>query len=155
LVRLNNGSVPALPRALAQDLGFDYAALQADLSAPAPAGVGNLQFVTRNLQLPASPCRTCGDVVELLSLLSQRLIQECLAANSSAAARRWLIEDCKFQPANDQFHCELTVEFLWKTVWPRLKLCRQEIDHVLAALAGRFVPPGPSGAPTRGTADIL
>ena len=27
--------------------------------------------------------------------------------------------------------------------------------HALAALDGRFVPPGPSGAPTRGQADIL
>lgn len=38
---------------------------------------------------------------------------------------------------------------------PRLTLVTQELDAVLAALAGTFVPPGPSGAPTRGNADIL
>jgi cobaltochelatase CobN len=48
-----------------------------------------------------------------------------------------------------------SLHFLWHTVWPRLELCHQEIEHVLSALAGRFVPPGPSGAPTRGSADIL
>jgi cobaltochelatase CobN len=48
-----------------------------------------------------------------------------------------------------------TLAFLAETVWPRLRLCHQEIDHVLAALDGRSVPPGPSGAPTRGTADVL
>jgi cobaltochelatase CobN len=48
-----------------------------------------------------------------------------------------------------------TLAFLRELVLPRLRRCPEEIDHVLAALSGRFVPPGPSGAPTRGTADVL
>jgi cobaltochelatase CobN len=32
---------------------------------------------------------------------------------------------------------------------------RAEIDGLMAALAGRFVEPGPSGAPTRGRPDVL
>ena len=32
---------------------------------------------------------------------------------------------------------------------------KAEIDAVLAALDGRFVPPGPSGAPTRGRPEVL
>ncbi|MHB8295585.1 MAG: cobaltochelatase subunit CobN [Acidimicrobiales bacterium] len=38
---------------------------------------------------------------------------------------------------------------------PALLATPVEIGSVLAALAGRFVPPGPSGAPTRGMADVL
>ncbi|MBV9489717.1 MAG: cobaltochelatase subunit CobN [Verrucomicrobia bacterium] len=38
---------------------------------------------------------------------------------------------------------------------PQLALCRQEITHLLSALSGRFVPPGPAGAPTRGRLDVL
>ena len=38
---------------------------------------------------------------------------------------------------------------------PSLALCRNEIDHILAALDGRFVSPGPAGAPTRGRLDVL
>src|SRR4029077_15763553 len=48
-----------------------------------------------------------------------------------------------------------TLAFLWNNIWPRLQQCHEEIDHVLAALDGRYVPPGPSGAPTRGMADVL
>ena len=37
----------------------------------------------------------------------------------------------------------------------RIEQVTDEIDHVLDALAGRYVPPGPPGAPTRGMAHIL
>ena len=37
----------------------------------------------------------------------------------------------------------------------KLELTIEEIDACLAALSGSYVPPGPSGAPTRGCADIL
>jgi cobaltochelatase CobN len=130
LVRVDNGPVPGLVKALAQDRGLDYAALTGDLSAPAP--------------LVSEPsCRTCGDVVEMLTAEARRLIEECLAAN----AHDFL--------SPEMASTRQTLRFLWDTVWPGLQLCRQEIDHVLAALEGKFVPPGPSGAPTRGTADVL
>ena len=38
---------------------------------------------------------------------------------------------------------------------PRLARTTEELDNVLAALAGRFVPSGPSGAPSRGMAHVL
>jgi len=38
---------------------------------------------------------------------------------------------------------------------PDLRATTGEIDAVLAALDGRFVPPGPSGAPSRGMAHVL
>jgi cobaltochelatase CobN len=40
-------------------------------------------------------------------------------------------------------------------VVPRLARTTDEIDHSLAALDGRFVPPGPSGSPTRGLVNVL
>jgi cobaltochelatase CobN len=128
LVRADNGSVPGLVKALAQDHALDFPALTRDLSAPAPLSFN-----------PA--CRTCGDVIEMLSAKGRQLIEEglegrALETQQSSAARH-------------------TLDFLWKTVWPRLQQCHQEIDHVLAALDGRAVPPGPSGAPTRGSADVL
>jgi cobaltochelatase CobN len=42
-----------------------------------------------------------------------------------------------------------------ETVGPALDATTQELDHVLSALDGRWVPPGPSGAPTRGMAHVL
>ena len=41
LVRVDNGDVPGLPRAVALDLGLDYAALMRDLAAPAPQFAGS------------------------------------------------------------------------------------------------------------------
>src|SRR5205807_1326928 len=95
-----------------------------------------------------SPCRTHGDVLETLGVLARRLVQECWRQGSPEAVQTWFMGNCKLQIGK-------TLEYLWHTLWPRLKLCHQEIDHILTALAGRFVPPGPSGAPTRGTADVL
>jgi cobaltochelatase CobN len=140
LVRQDNGDVPGLPRALAHDLGLDYAALTRDLAAAAPSSICDFQFAL-------SPCRTCGDVVEALNGLARRLIQECRRTERPEAI---LINGSA--PGEKTQAC---LRFLWHVLWPRLQLCHQEIDHILAALAARFVPPGPSGAPTRGTADVL
>jgi cobaltochelatase CobN len=38
---------------------------------------------------------------------------------------------------------------------PRLSRCNDELSNLLNALNGRFVPPGPAGAPTRGRVDVL
>jgi cobaltochelatase CobN len=138
LVRINNGAVPGLTRALAEDLGLDHAALSQDLAAPAPP-------------LPwaeAMTCRTCADVLELLEALGRRLVQRCWQTESPEAALAEVVGPSAGAAGK-------TLHFLWHTVWPRLRQCHEEIDHVLAALDGRFVPPGPSGAPTRGTADVL
>jgi cobaltochelatase CobN len=161
LVAQDNGDVPGLPRALAMDLGLDFAALVSDPAAPAPT-----------VDLPGQgPCRTCGDVVERIGDLGRRLIEMGPKCNPSPQPPPPRGEGGPDQGNTPVFLLPLsvsgrelgggvnatqrTLDYLWNTIWPRLQLCSQEIDHILAALAGRFVPPGPSGAPTRGTADIL
>ena len=47
------------------------------------------------------------------------------------------------------------LRFIHNTLDPALRQTSDEIDHIMRALAGGFVPPGPSGAPTRGSASIL
>ncbi len=47
------------------------------------------------------------------------------------------------------------LSFICQDLWPRIQGIREEIDFLVAALSGRFVPPGPSGAPTRGTYEVL
>jgi cobaltochelatase CobN len=134
LVRIDNGDIPGLTRALATDLGYDHAALSQDPAASAPP--------------QAASCRTCGDVLEMLEGLGRRLVERCRQTESPEAALAEVVGPAAASTAR-------TLGFLWHTVWPRLQRCRDEIDHILAALDGRFVPPGPSGAPTRGTADVL
>jgi len=38
---------------------------------------------------------------------------------------------------------------------PRLSQCGAELSNLIAGLSGKFVPPGPAGAPTRGRLDVL
>ena len=47
------------------------------------------------------------------------------------------------------------LEYLCGPLQRNLALTSQEIDNTLAALGGRFVEPGPAGAPTSGMGDIL
>ena len=54
-------------------------------------------------------------------------------------------------------HADVTqaLAYVAKDLLPRLQQTKNEIQAVLDGLSGRFVPEGPSGAPTRGQADIL
>ncbi len=47
------------------------------------------------------------------------------------------------------------VEYLCREVVPRLRATSNEIPAVLAALEGRYIPSGPSGAPSRGMVHVL
>ena len=50
---------------------------------------------------------------------------------------------------------EGTLGFVCTSVVPGLRRTDEELAHLLDALAGRYVAPGPSGAPTRGMAQVL
>jgi cobaltochelatase CobN len=50
---------------------------------------------------------------------------------------------------------EASLRYVAESLAPRLELTTDELDNVLRALRGEFVPAGPSGAPTRGMAHVL
>ncbi|WP_268796595.1 cobaltochelatase subunit CobN [Pseudomonas huanghezhanensis] len=89
------------------------------------------------------PWRTVGDTRERLELYAARLIERVLANPV----------DGKFFENNE---LELIVNALKEEVAPRLDACGPaEMQGLLDALSGRFVPAGPSGAPSRGRLDVL
>ena len=47
------------------------------------------------------------------------------------------------------------LEYVSERIYPALMQTSDEIENLLRGLEGRFVPAGPSGAPTRGMANIL
>jgi cobaltochelatase CobN len=151
LVRVDNGSVPGLIKALAQDFELDYAALNEDQTAAPPEAIFRIPFSIFDIHFPPPACRTCGGLLEVLESLARRLIEECLRDSSPDT----VVAQAQRDRGLPLDHTRRSLEFLWATIWPRLQLCHQEVDHILDALAGRFVPPGPSGAPTRGCADVL
>lgn len=48
-----------------------------------------------------------------------------------------------------------SLNWICTTLLPNLKQTSQEIEHLLQGLAGRYVPSGASGAPTRGRPEVL
>ncbi len=50
---------------------------------------------------------------------------------------------------------EKTVTYVCESLVPNLRKIGEEMDHLMDGLDGQYVLPGPSGAPTRGGADIL
>ena len=121
-----------LTRALAADLGLEgFDPLTPDLAAPwtgpRPAALGD----------PAG-WRIAGDTVERLEILARSLVAgtvPCRPAWARTAAVLHTVASRIAPALNDS--------------------ARNEIAAVLAGLDGRFVPAGPSGAPTRGRLDVL
>ncbi|GLQ06176.1 cobaltochelatase subunit CobN [Sneathiella chinensis] len=130
------GKDASLIRALAEDLAlgseFEFDPLDCRLgdpwAGPQPAALNN----------DAGRWRTNGDTVERL---------EELAADLVSGARQAQPEWKQTQAVLDGIDNHLR---------PVVEQCgRAEINGLLTGLAGRFVAPGPSGAPTRGRNDVL
>ncbi|WP_279479206.1 cobaltochelatase subunit CobN [Aureimonas sp. SK2] len=137
LARLPRGLEAAdvsLLRALGRDLGLrDFDPLDCAMGAPwdgpRPSALAGL---TDDLW------RTAGDTVERLEILSSRLV-----SGEAAPEPGWVAT----QPVLVAIETRLK---------PAIAACgAAEIAGLLAGLDGRFVPPGPSGAPTRGRPDVL
>ncbi|MBP0617301.1 cobaltochelatase subunit CobN [Jiella mangrovi] len=88
--------------------------------------------------LSPDPWRTTGDTVERLELLAARLVE-----GESHPDIHWR-------------STRAVLEAIETTLKPAVtRSGPAEIGGILAGLAGRFVAPGPSGAPTRGRPDVL
>ncbi|GBD48488.1 cobaltochelatase subunit CobN [Methylopila sp. Yamaguchi] len=181
LVRSPRGARPedaSLTRALASDLGLGgFDPLAADFAAPwtgpRPAAL---------IGLSEDAWRTTGDTVERLELLALRLVEagapDLITAPSASSPPSWSgltgpsTSDVKLDGAGGssgqaggrrrgwdlgQYPAASAVlHELATLVAPRVDVSgAAEIDGLLRALDGRFVAPGPSGAPTRARLDAL
>ena len=128
------GANAGLLGALSQDLLPDDAFDPLDIDAALPwqgARPALLQSVS------SEAWRHQGDTRERLELLAQRLMEEgaCPPELPRTAAVMSRID---------------------RSLAPALDACgAQELRQLLRALQGRFVPPGPSGSPSRGRPDVL
>jgi cobaltochelatase CobN len=73
----------------------------------------------------------------------------------------WQLAERNFAPAavadltGEQTEMRRTLTYLVEDILPRVQQATEEIHNLLNALEGRSLPPGPSGAPTRGRVDVL
>jgi cobaltochelatase CobN len=129
------GRDQSLIRALARDLGLDE-----DFD-PLSATLGDPWTGTRPGALQAASddaWRLNGDTIERLELLAQALV-----AGTTACAADW------------QRTAEV-IAYITSELRPMVEGCgANEINGLLRGLDGRFIAPGPSGAPTRGRLDVL
>ncbi len=157
LVKLPNGEVPSLPAAAARLAGEEWLPLQERLG-------------ERRSDL-GSELKTNADLVE-------RIEAECKRALACLAESGWRMEPVsdvaaetagrlaslgagpgQLMPADAKAalaEIEEVLGYAAESIVPRLREGGEaEIDNIIHALDGGFIPPGPSGSPTRGMAHVL
>ncbi len=148
----------SLIRALAQDFGFEG-------FDPFDCVLGEVWQGERPeelLKLTSQPWRANGDTLERLELLANKLVTSFVIpahagiqkpkANTDPAAP----VDSSVRWNDDKGATTKVLQAIQTTIRPALQACgTNEIANLLAGLNGNFVPPGPSGAPTRGRLDVL
>ena len=147
LTRLDTGGIPSLRRSLAEAMDLDYTSLLEEPSLPAPNPIP-AQLVA----VEDSPVRTQGDLLERLEELSRSAYTMLNDSDFSNQAVAKTVE--RLLGANDA-QTSRVLNYVTDTLHPALLKTTNEITNLLRGLDGRFVPAGPSGAPTRGMSNIL
>ncbi|HXG42194.1 MAG TPA: cobaltochelatase subunit CobN [Dehalococcoidia bacterium] len=146
LTRLDNGDVPSLRRAVAEAVGVPYQDLRADLGMPYD---GPQADALRSLGLPL---RTRGDALAAVDALCRRLLEALQSRGFEASA----VADAQRQVLGGVHDgVSRTLQHICSRLVPDLERTGDEIGNLLRGLSGGFVPPGPSGSPTRGMANVL
>lgn len=136
LTRLNNGDVPSLREEIAAAMAYSYDDLVAHRGDMPPRFGG----------------KTGGQIIAEVHQKAVVVVRALAALSFDSGA----VESIAKAHFNGPYHrIALVLRYITETLLPNVKRACDEIDAAMAALAGCFVPPGPSGAPTRGQADIL
>ncbi len=124
----------SLHRALAQDLGLD----DFDPLARDYADVWNGPRPLVLNAISADQWRTAGDTIERIEALALALVAGTMTPDPA-----WR-------------HTVLVLDWIAQRLRPAIAACgHAEMRALLQALDGKFIAPGPSGAPTRGRPDVL
>ncbi len=130
LTRIDNGDVPSLRQAILEEMGFDLDHL----------------LENRGRRLEQYGNRTGGDIMAEAHEKAVELVSRLSASDFDPAS----VAVISTSPGVEQ-----VLRYVAEVLVPNITLCKEELDASITAMSGRFVRPGPSGAPTRGQADIL
>jgi cobaltochelatase CobN len=144
MLRVPNGSIPALPEAVAAWFGLPPEVHDRP-AGQRPEG----QFV----EMPGETrtFRTFGELHEWLHAVGRRALGHLVAGIQPREAAM----AATGMPPVQSGPLVQVLTFTWERLLPALRQADDEIAHVLDALAGRYVPSGPAGALTRGMAHAL
>lgn len=136
LVRLPNGDIPSLREEILAIEGYSYDELLTRRGAKAGGPTGE----------------TGGQLITRAHETARELIRALAAREFDPSAVPGLVaERC----GGSHPRVEQVLQYLAEILVPNIRRVTDEVNATLNALSGGFVPPGPSGAPTRGQADIL
>lgn len=140
LTRLANDETPSLTETIAAIHGYDYYELLAESGKLLPDG-----------------SKTCGALIDEIGQQCRDVIVWLYDNNFEPKEAESVAELSWAREASLVLKAQLRqiARYVCQTLIPNLTKTDQEISNLLAALAGRFVEPGPAGAPTCGMVDIL
>ncbi len=136
LTRLPNGQTPSLREAVLRAMGYEYDTLIEALGKVVPGSKG----------------RSGAEIIEEAHATAIALVKDLIANTASQYNGDDIVEN---HLGVRDTRVEKVLDYIRSDLVPRIKQTRDEISAILAGLSGSFVTPGPSGAPTRGQADIL
>ena len=134
LVRYPNGDVPSLREAIGRIHGYEVEELLRDPSGILPDG------------------RLKGEEIDLIDSEMFSLIVKSRETGFDIAKTREIADSLY---PGDHKELDLALEFMCGFLIDAIRRMSDELGNVMKALNGRFVPPGPSGCPGRGRAQIL
>jgi cobaltochelatase CobN len=150
LTRLDTPEGLGLRHAVAVDLGLDYASISQAESLGANFNGTGTEW--RSRLDPEKPSRTNGDVLNALDSIAGRAVETWGAAHFAANRLPEILSEQRL-PTDGQ--TARTLRFLGEKVVPNLRRTSDELSNLLDGLEGHPIAPGPSGAPTRGMANVL
>ena len=148
LTRLPNGAVPSLRDALARAFDLDIDALIENPGTPLANVPSALAAIA------TKPLNAHADALDTLQSLALDLLR-ILEVHDFAAGAINATLTSQFPSTLDTSEVAETLRFICARIVPGLRRVDDELTHILDALDGRYVPAGPSGAPTRGMAHVL
>jgi cobaltochelatase CobN len=136
LTRLANGDTPSLREAVIRAMGFDYDDVL-DNRGKRPGRFGGLSG---------------ADIIRRAHEKALELVRGLAVTGFRPDRVSAVTKDLRERPSAD---IDAVLTYIADTLVPNIRRCSEEIDFSFQGFAGGFVPPGPSGAPSRGQADIL
>ncbi|MEU1248024.1 cobaltochelatase subunit CobN [Micromonospora arida] len=113
----------------------------------------------QRLALPAAltdvvdgPAGTAADAIDLIEALARRLVVGMETLEWAVDTVDAVVTEVTGRSIPD---VAAVLHFAATELVPRLDRTTDELTNTLGALDGRFVPPGPSGSPTRGLVNVL
>ena len=135
LTRLSNGQVPSLRECIAENQGLNFRNL---LDNPSQY---NSEFKKTN-----------GMLIDIIDEKCRKIIGMISEQNYNYSD---VLEKIKTQFGNDSSEIKKCIAFICNIVVPGLQGTTDEISNLISGLDGGYVPPGPSGDPTRGNVHLL